>query len=400
MSVSYWQDTQLGNINQIECDIVIIGAGLAGLSTAYWLKKKDPGLNLVVLDKGALGDGASGRNAGFITCGSTEHFSRMTSAYGQDKASAIWKFTEDNHKLLVEELGRERLEKKCEYRQLGSWTLASTEHEVATIKETVAALKSHGVAVEWHDFDQVREIFRPAGSQDPAIEGFLGGAKYYDDGEIHPGKLLRLLSISIPNVKILSNTEVFGFDYIGSDLLVLAKGVRLRCQVALLCVNAWAPQLHPFFHDKVIPTRGQILVTSPVAPFLEPAYCSFVLDYFRQLVDGRVLIGGFRNADVEKEVGYSDEINPIIHEKLELFLHQHFPLLRSTFIDYRWSGVMGFSKDGYPMVGSIPSDPQIYFNVGFTAHGLGFTFQMGKVLAELLIEAKDPGIFSANRFGA
>ena len=145
--------------------------------------------------------------------------------------------------------------------------------------------------------------------------------------------------------------------------------------------------------------RGQIIVTEPVHQFLQPSYCNFVLDYFRQLNDGRVLIGGFRNADEEREIGYSDEINLTIHEKLEAFLNEHFPILRGKRIDYRWTGVMGFSVDGYPMIGALNEDPRVFYNVGFTGHGLGFTFATGESTARLMLEGKDPGVFSGRRFG-
>jgi len=83
---------------------------------------------------------------------------------------------------------------------------------------------------------------------------------------------------------------------------------------------------------------------------------------------------------------------------LEGFLNKHFPVLRGKRIDYRWSGVMGFASDGYPMVGSLPSDPQVFYNAGFTAHGLGFAFATGELTARLILEGQDPGIFSGRRF--
>ncbi len=386
MSVSYWQDT-VGLTLDLDADITIVGGGLAGLSTAYWLSKLDPSLTIIVLEKGKLGHGASGRNAGFITCGSTEHFSRMTSAYGQSKAEEIWKFTEYNHQLMLEEFGKEPLTAECEYRNLGSWTLAATDHEVEVIGETVNALSNRGVNVEWRD-----TVFE-------GTEGFFGGAFYKDDGEIHPTKYLWKLALQTgTGVDVMENAEVFDVDSSGEDIVIRTNKKRIRTQAVVLCTNAWADQLFPWFKDKVVPTRGQIVVTEPVASFLQPSYCSFVLDYFRQLVDGRVLIGGFRNADVEKEVGYSDEINPVINEKLEDFLHKHFPILRDKRIDYRWSGVMGFAADGYPMVGALDEDPRIFYNVGFTAHGLGFTFATGELTAKLMLEGQDPGIFSGRRF--
>jgi gamma-glutamylputrescine oxidase len=386
MSVSYWQDT-VGLSLDLNCDVTIIGAGLAGLSTAYWLSKKDPSLSIIVVDQGKIGHGASGRNAGFITCGSTEHFSRMTAAYGEGKAEGIWKFTEYNHNLMLEEFGREKLEELCEYRKLGSWTLAATDHEVEVTKATVAALQAKGVNVEWKD-----EAY-------PGTEGFHGGAFYADDGEIHPLKYLWQLALQTGDgVDVMENAEVFGIDEEEESLVVRTNKKRIKTDAVVLCTNAWSEQLFPWFKDKVSPTRGQIIVTEPVGHFLQPSYCSFVLDYFRQLVDGRVLIGGFRNVDVEREVGFSDEVNPIIHDKLEGFLNEHFPTLRGARIDYRWSGVMGFSADGYPLVGSLSEDPRIFYNVGFTAHGLGFTFATGEATADLILAGKDPGIFSGRRF--
>ena len=382
MSVSYWQDTAQARA-KTTVDIVIIGAGLAGLSTAYWIRKLEPTWSIAVVDKGSVGSGASGRNAGFITCGSTEHFSDMIDQYGESKAEEVWKFSEYNHNLMIEEFGKKHLEEKCEYRRLGSWTLAASEHEIEVIKSTVEALGNKGANVEWRD-----RVFEGA-------EGFHGGAYYKDDGEIHPMKYLNLLRDKTP---IFENQEVFEIDTSGDLVIVKTNILDFQTNAVVVCTNAWSDQLFSWFKDKISPMRGQIIVTEPVAQFLQPSYCSFVLDYFRQLVDGRVLIGGFRNADIEKEVGYSDEINPSIHEKLEGFLNEHFPTLRGKRIDYRWSGVMGFSKDGYPMTGSLPEDPRIFYSGGFTGTGLGYTFAMGRLTAKLMIEGQDPGIFSGRRF--
>jgi glycine/D-amino acid oxidase-like deaminating enzyme len=389
MSVSYWQNT-VGFGDGLNTDVLIIGAGIAGLSAAYWLHKKDPTLSLAVIDKGGIGTGASGRNAGFITCGSTEYFSRMVSAYGEDKADQIWKFTEDNHRMLLTEFGADQLESRCDYKQRGSWTLAITEQEAKTIQDSLEDLKKRGVQAEWYSTNYVASKLQ--------CERFVGGAKYPKDGEVHPIKLLYHIASYLKAIPIIENREVFRIDEKNGRLLVTGRNIEIITDSIVLATNAYSNQLFAYFEDKVFPTRGQIIVTEPVPQFLEPCYCSFALDYFRQLPDGRILIGGFRNTDVEKEVGFSDEINPIVHGNLEKFLENHFPLLRGVPIEYRWSGVMGFAKDGYPMVGSLPQDPRIFFAGGFTGHGLGYAFKMGKVLADLMLEGKDPGIFAARRF--
>ena len=104
MSVSYWQDS--GTTKKVTKDIVIIGGGLAGLSTAYWLQKEDASLKIALVEKYEIGAGASGRNAGFITCGSVEHFNRLVDKHGRDEASVIWKFSEVNLNLLKENIQR------------------------------------------------------------------------------------------------------------------------------------------------------------------------------------------------------------------------------------------------------------------------------------------------------
>ena len=74
MSVSYWNDQSKGQ--NLNVDIAIIGGGISGLSCAYWLQKEDPSLRIAIIEKYEIGSGATGRNAGFVTCGSVEHFNR------------------------------------------------------------------------------------------------------------------------------------------------------------------------------------------------------------------------------------------------------------------------------------------------------------------------------------
>jgi glycine/D-amino acid oxidase-like deaminating enzyme len=111
-----------------------------------------------------------------------------------------------------------------------------------------------------------------------------------------------------------------------------------------------------------------------------------------------MLIGGFRQLAKETEVGTADEPNPMIHEALLRFLEEHFEALAGVRIAYRWAGVMGFSADGLPMIGSLPGRPNVYFVGGFTAHGIGMAFKVGQMTARLILEGASPGVLSARRF--
>jgi hypothetical protein len=103
MSTSYWLDRSKSE-GRKSYDAVIVGGGISGLSTAYWLNKEDPTLKVAIIEKSRLAFGASGRNAGFITCGSVEHFNRMINKHGLDQATEIWRFAQTNLKMLKEEI--------------------------------------------------------------------------------------------------------------------------------------------------------------------------------------------------------------------------------------------------------------------------------------------------------
>ena len=129
-----------------------------------------------------------------------------------------------------------------------------------------------------------------------------------------------------------------------------------------------------------------------------PCYANFVLDYFRQLPTGELIIGGFRQLQKDVEVGYSDEVTDVIQAALEAFLNNHIPMAKGKIITHRWSGIMGFSSDGQQMIGALPNDQQTFFIGGFTAHGLGLAFHTAKCLVDIIYGREIPSFISGRRF--
>lgn len=394
MSVSVWQDHKLFlNSPDQEFNIVIIGGGIAGLSTAYWLLKEKQNLNICIVEKSEIGDGATGRNAGFITCGSVEHFNRLVINHGKTAAKEIWKFSEENLNLLKSEIitGHER---NLDFEQTGSFSLASTEEELKELKTSCEIMKGLDIDVESLSEQEIKTRL--------GANEFVGGIKYINDASINPLKLLNHLKNIIlkdPKCTILENHEVFKIDSHGEQKLIKTKKGHIKSDIVIYATNGYSAQLDPYFVDKILPTRGQILATAPVKRFMEgPCYANFVLDYFRQLPSGEMIIGGFRQLQKDVEIGYSDQVSDIIQDALEAFLRKHIPKLDKTPITHRWSGIMGFSVDGQPLIGSLPTDSQIYFVGGFTAHGLGLAFHSAKCLVDLMFDREIPEFISAKRF--
>ncbi len=394
MSVSIWQDHKvLNNSQDRDFDVVIIGGGIAGLSSAYWILKENENLRVALVEKAEIGSGASGRNAGFITCGSVEHFNRLISKHGEKEALEIWRFSETNLHLLEEEIIKGD-NSQLGFEKKGSFSLASTEQEFKELKKSYELMQTLGVNVEVIEGDDIQTRL--------GAEGFIGGIKYCDDASINPMQLLTKIKEVITqdsNFTLLENHEVYKIDSIGDEKLIKTKKGHIKSHIVVMATNGYSGQLHDFFKDKIFPTRGQILATAPVPHFMEgPCYANFVLDYFRQLPDGQVVIGGFRQLQKDVEIGYSDEVSDVIQKALEEFLHKHVPNVKEAEITHRWTGIMGFSVDGQPMVGALPTDNQIFFLGGFTAHGMGLAFHGGKCLADSLFGRQIPKFISAKRF--
>jgi glycine/D-amino acid oxidase-like deaminating enzyme len=131
----------------LETEVAVIGAGITGTATALWLARA--GVPVVVLEAHDIAAGASGRNGGFISDGTTASYATTIQRYGREQARRIWAFTVRNHEYaekFVEEL--EQLGWPCMYRRNGSLKLAAKEPELEQIIESVLLLNEDGVVLE------------------------------------------------------------------------------------------------------------------------------------------------------------------------------------------------------------------------------------------------------------
>lgn len=389
MSTSYWLDRSPKQEKRTY-DVIIVGAGISGLSTAYWINKEDPSLKVAIIEKSRLTYGASGRNAGFITCGSVEHFNRMINKHGLKQATEIWKFSETNLRLLENEIIQDS-GAKMGFEKNGAYSLAAQDNEFAELKEVAKIMANLDIKTEIYDAAQVRERV--------GATNFVGGIKYLDDASVNPVMLVQEIYSKV-KADLIEQTEAIKIEETadGTRILKTDNG-DFEAPMILMNLNGYSASLHPYFADKIFPTRAQCLMFEKVPRFMEgPCYANFYLDYFRQIPTGELLIGGFRQIEKETEVGYSDHITDPIQNALHNFVKTHLPQYKDAKVTHRWSGVMGFSKDGEPMIGSIPDDPQVFFAGGYTGHGIGLAFHTAKCLVDLVFGREIPSWISARRF--
>lgn len=374
-------------------DVVVIGAGLCGASAALALGRA--GVDTAWVEAGAVAHGASGRNAGFLLQGTAERYVRAIAIHGRERARRVHALSRENHRAMAAEI--DGLALRCGYMRRGSLQLAGSVEEEGDLLESAALLREDGFPVEERDAASLGAALTDA--------GFRLGVHLPDDGELQPAAFVRGVaqaSMAL-GVRLFEQTPVTTLhaDAPG-DVRVETPTGTIRAQIALVCTNAAAGRLLSGLAGTIDPVRGQMLATAPAPPlFACPIYADHGYDYWRQDEHGRIALGGWRNLDPEGEVGTEELLHPVIQQRMTEFLHR-FSALREVPVTHRWSGTMGFSRDGLPMVGAVPGSPGALVAAGFTGHGFGFAWVCGRALAEMVLDGRSEvaELFPARRFRA
>jgi glycine/D-amino acid oxidase-like deaminating enzyme len=358
--VSLWLDGVHRSYPPLEgdatADVAIVGAGIAGIASAYFLASA--GARVVVVEARGVAEGASGRNAGFLLAGVAENFVAASRRYGDERAWRIWRVTNRTHALvrsLVEEHAI-----ACDLRWNGSDQIAGDDEEWIEIRESAERLRARGVAV--------------------AVDEAHRAATYPADGDLHPVRWVRGLARAAAglDVAIHEGTRVVRVD----DGRVMTERGTVEAATVLLCTNAYTAHLAP---TRIRAIRGQMLATAPARPlFPRPAYAYRGYRYWRQTIDGRVVVGGWRDTAADREVGEDDAPTDEIQAHLDAFLREH----RVGAVTHRWAGTMGFSHDALPYVGRI--GPRSFVCGGFTGHGMAFGPACAEIAAALIREGRHP----------
>ena len=338
-------------------DVAIVGGGVAGIATAYFLAAA--GAKVVVLEARGVAEAASGRNAGFLLAGVAENFVAAARRYGERNALRIWRFTNRTQVLVRALVAEHRID--CDLRWSGSDQIAGDDDEWREIEDSARRLSSQGLPV----------------SLDPASRT----ATHADDGELHPVRWVRSLAAAAvgKGARIHESTRVRS---IGPGKAVTSSGA-VTAAALVLCTNAYTAHL---VSSRVRPVRGQMLATAPTRRvFARPAYAHRGYRYWRQTSDGRVLVGGWRDTAVDEEVGEEERTTDVIQRQLETFLREHAV---GAAVTHRWAGTMGFSHDALPYIGLVARD--VFVCGGFTGHGMAFGPASAELVAALVRGATHP----------
>lgn len=382
MTVSYWRRS--GPASEIQTDVAVIGAGIAGLSCALWLRRR--GVRVVVLERGTVGCGASTRNAGFLMRGPAENYALASRTWGRQTARRLWQLNEENLALLYAE-GAGAL---ASYRPTPSCLVAFEEEEAEQLRESAGMLEEDGFAVRWvtRGDDTMWRRGRA-----------LGGLVNPTDGSCNPVELVAMLR-KVCGADVFEQQEVVSIEGDGDAVCVRTPDGIVRAARAMVCTNAYVSLLLDAMEGVVTPRRGQMFAAEAKGVRLDCCYyANHGSEYFRLAPDGMLVVGGCRTRFAEAEVGFEDRTTDQVQRALETFASA---VLGVSFeVRARWAGTMGFSPDGLPLVGPVAgawAPGAVWFCGGFTGHGMSMAFVTARDAVEAMMGGK-PGPFAMSRLG-
>lgn len=343
-------------------DVAVVGGGVTGLACARVLA--EAGLRVRVLEARRVGGGASGRNGGFALRG-------MAVPYASLRATDLWRLTEETVEHMAVLAGPE-------FRRAGSLHAVASEEE-ATGRHEYDALRTDGFAVEWVDRNDLPPLLRPH---------FLAGLFHAADGAIHPGRWARRLAglAAEAGVAISEQTSVIALS--GTE--VGTERGTISAEQVVVATDGYTHGLVPELDRAISPARAQMLATEP----LRERYFDSVIgvregwDYWQQTRDRRLLIGGWRDTELDGEFTRVDVPTPSIQTRIEKFARALVP--EDITVSHRWAGLLGFAPDRLPLVGALPGRPGVWASVGYSGHGNVLALACGEGLARALLGRPDP----------
>ena len=366
-------------------DLVVIGAGFTGLWTALLAKERDPSRDVVLIEAGAVGWAASGRNGGFCAASITHGLANGLSRFPREIAT-------------LERLGRENLDEiagtvrvygiECDFERTGELTAATAEWQLAGLREEHEAGARLGRTTQLLDRDAVRaEVDSPL---------FVGGLRDPDGcAMVDPARLAWGLARACERlgVRVFENTRAESITEHAGRLVVRTPYGSISAPRVVLGTGAFSPLLRRI-RAYVVPVYDYALMTEPLsreqlASVGWRSRCGIgdaanQFHYFRLTRDNRILWGGYDAVYYNGgRITAEQDQRPATFLKLAEHFAATFPQLRDVRFTHAWGGVIDTCSRFCPFFGTAYGG-RLAYAVGYTGLGVGATRFGAKVLLDLL----------------
>ena len=391
LPVSFWHETVDMTpgpplIEDIACDVAIVGGGFTGLSAAYHLKKAKPELDVVILERAVVGHGASGRNGGFAMALIGWDLLYTVQKLGDDTARAAYRLMYDAIDHVKRIVAEQYID--CDLETTGYLLLNTCAAREKRARKEFEAARRLGFDHEWLEGESLREYVRS--------DFFRSGVFDPHPCVLNPAKLARGMKALVERMGVRVYEQTPLEELIdGAVLELVTPGGRIRAKQVLLALNGYGASLG-FMEGRVLPVHTYIVATEPLTENQIEAVgwskkrasletSRNFIHYFRLTADNRILFGG-EDAQLYYGDVYRDQDPRIIRDLKDRF-REYFPSLANVRFTHEWGGVLGVCLDMFPTFGVGGEHGTIFHAGAYCGHGVSLSNYAGAILAPRILEA-------------
>lgn len=380
-------------------DVVIIGAGYAGISTAYHLVKGEASgekLSVTILEARGVCSGATGRNGGHLRPDMYSPMPKLIDRAGIERALEVSEFEVAHIQAIKSLVEGEKID--CDFTLTRSIDVWCNEEAALKAKELYDMLAARNL-------EYMKDVFFVFGEAAETMSGVKGAkaCASFTAGTLWPYKLIMHLTKSIletGDVNLQTYTPVTGITQQenGDFAIDTARGTLFARKV-VYANNAYVAVLLPQYRESVVPCRGLCThITVPEgkrAPLLNNSYIvrekDNTLSYLIPRLDGSIVVGGGNARDrslLNQWYGNADDSTLIkeVEHYFDGYMQRNFHGWENSgaLVNKIWTGVMGYSWDSRPHVGVVPGENNQYILAGFNGHGMPVVFLSALGIARMI----------------
>lgn len=364
-------------------DVLILGGGFTGLSTAYHLSRARPDLGIALLEAKRIGNGASGRNGGLMLNwinGAADTDEELVRTYTTTRAGI------DLILGIIREHGL-----SVRHTRKGCLEVQTSPARAEAAHARAERLQRLGIPVEFLDGAALRAKLgatRAAGGLFDASEGQLHGVDFL--------RALRAI-VEARGVQCFEESPALSIEE-GQTVRVRTPRGEVRAGALVLATNGYTPRLG-YFRRGILPLHSHVLATEPLSPAQRAALGWGELSGFSDDMDriayagltpmGNLLFGGGSNASYSYLYGGRTQypLSPAsaggAFQAIQARLVDYFPGARPLRIAHRWTGTLGITMSRMCSIGVRGAHRNIFYGLGYSGHGVTLANLAGKVLSDL-----------------
>ncbi|MFC4277242.1 NAD(P)/FAD-dependent oxidoreductase [Achromobacter aloeverae] len=363
-------------------DVLVIGGGYAGLSTALHLAQR--GIDVVVLEAREIGFGGSGRNGGQVIPGLKHDPDDLLRMYGPERGANLIQFAGATADLVFDLIARHDMD--VPHVRQGWIQGAHTPRALAVAQQRAEQWRRQGVAARTLDSAEAASLL--------GTDRYLGGWLDPRAGAIQPLSYVRGLARAAlaAGARLYTETPVDSLQRSGADwVATTSAGATVTATRVVMCTNAYGADLWPDLQPSIIDANTFQVATQPLSPAIRAGIlpqgqvCSDtrnLLLYFRLDHQGRLLMGG--------RGPFREPRGPADWAHLERVMVKMYPQVAGVPYEFRWCGRVAITRDYLPHLHE--PEPGLLIDIGCQGRGVGLQTAMGRAMAAYVATGDRAGL--------